>query len=101
VGRPRCSRIARTPPAARTRAEREGTPASFILANAQDHAFAPASFDMIISRFGVMFFDDFVQAFTNLRRAAKDDYRCLLDGQRPSGDAQVGAILLNPRSRTR
>ncbi len=56
---------------------------------------------MIISRFGVMFFDDFVQAFTNLRRAAKDDYRCLLDGQRPSGDAQVGAILLNPRSRTR
>ncbi|HZH14283.1 MAG TPA: class I SAM-dependent methyltransferase [Archangium sp.] len=59
--------------AARSRAEREGTPASFIRANAQDHAFEPASFDMIISRFGVMFFDDFVQAFANLRRAAKDD----------------------------
>jgi ubiquinone/menaquinone biosynthesis C-methylase UbiE len=59
--------------AARARAEREGTPASFIRANAQDHAFEPASFDMIISRFGVMFFDDFVQAFANLRRAAKDD----------------------------
>lgn len=58
--------------AARARAEREGTPASFIRANAQDHAFEPASFDMIISRFGVMFFDDFVQAFANLRRAAKD-----------------------------
>jgi len=59
--------------AARARAEREGTPASFIRANAQDHAFEPASFDMIISRFGVMFFDDFVHAFANLRRAAKDD----------------------------
>jgi ubiquinone/menaquinone biosynthesis C-methylase UbiE len=59
--------------AARARAEREGTPASFILANAQDHAFEPASFDIIISRFGVMFFDDFVRAFANLRRAATDN----------------------------
>lgn len=59
--------------AARARAEREGTPARFIRANAQDHAFEPASFDLIISRFGVMFFDDSVQAFANLRRAAKDD----------------------------
>ncbi|WP_257450187.1 class I SAM-dependent methyltransferase [Archangium lipolyticum] len=59
--------------AAQARAEREGTPASFIRANAQNHAFEPASFDMIISRFGVMFFDDSVRAFANLRRAAKDD----------------------------
>lgn len=59
--------------AARARAERESTPASFIRANAQDHAFEPASFDVIISRFGVMFFDDSVRAFANLRRAAKDD----------------------------
>jgi ubiquinone/menaquinone biosynthesis C-methylase UbiE len=59
--------------AARARAERESTPASFIRANAQDHAFEPAGFDMIISRFGVMFFDDFVRAFANLRRAAKPD----------------------------
>ena len=59
--------------AARARAEREGTPASFICADAQTHAFEPASFDMIISRFGVMFFDDSVRAFANLRRAATDD----------------------------
>jgi ubiquinone/menaquinone biosynthesis C-methylase UbiE len=65
--------------AARARAERESTPASFILANAQNHAFEPAVFDMIISRFGVMFFDDFVQAFANLRRAARDNaqLRCV------------------------
>ena len=57
--------------AARARAERERASASFILANAQNHAFEPASFDMIISRFGVMFFDDSVRAFTNMRRASE------------------------------
>ncbi|MFF4800765.1 class I SAM-dependent methyltransferase [Streptomyces sp. NPDC001351] len=58
--------------AARARAEREGAPASFVLADAQDHAFRPAAFDAVVSRFGVMFFKDSVRAFTNLRRAAKD-----------------------------
>src|SRR5437868_4467166 len=59
--------------AARARAEREiDTRASFIRADAQTQAFEPASFDMIISRFGVMFFDDAVGAFANLRRAARD-----------------------------
>jgi SAM-dependent methyltransferase len=58
---------------ARARAEREGTPASFIRADAQSHAFERASFGMIISRFGVMFFDDSVRAFANLRSAATDD----------------------------
>ncbi|MBN8465296.1 class I SAM-dependent methyltransferase [Corallococcus exiguus] len=59
--------------AARARAEHEGTPARFIRANAQLHAFEPASFDMIISRFGVMFFEDPVRAFANLRHAARND----------------------------
>lgn len=58
--------------AARARAEREGTPVEFILADAQTHVFAPASLDMIISRFGVMFFGDPVRAFANLRRASAD-----------------------------
>ncbi|NPT57893.1 class I SAM-dependent methyltransferase [Paraburkholderia elongata] len=57
---------------AQTRAEREGSTASFICADAQTYAFAPASFDRIMSRFGVMFFDDSVAAFANLRRAASD-----------------------------
>jgi SAM-dependent methyltransferase len=59
--------------AARARAEREHVAAHFICANAQEHAFEPASADMIISRFGVMFFDDPVRAFANLRRAATDE----------------------------
>jgi len=58
--------------AARARAERESAPATFIRADAQSYAFEAASFDMIISRFGVMFFDDFTRAFANLRRAARD-----------------------------
>lgn len=58
---------------ARTRAERAGLPASFIRADAQTYTFEPAAFEMIVSRFGVMFFDDAVRAFENLRRAAAND----------------------------
>src|SRR5436190_19499957 len=52
--------------AARARAEREDQAAEFVLADAQEHAFEPESFEMIISRFGVMFFDDPFCAFNNL-----------------------------------
>ena len=58
---------------ARTRAGRTGARATFIRADAQTHAFEPAAFDMILSRFGVMFFEDPVRAFTNLRRAVTSD----------------------------
>jgi SAM-dependent methyltransferase len=54
---------------AKQRAELASVPPRFLCADAQTHAFEPASFDMIVSRFGVMFFDDSVRAFTNLRRA--------------------------------
>jgi SAM-dependent methyltransferase len=59
--------------AARARADRERTAADFVCANAEVHAFEPASVDMIVSRFGVMFFDDPVRAFANLKRAARAD----------------------------
>lgn len=58
--------------AARARAAREALPASFVRADAQVHAFEAASFDVIVSRFGVMFFDDSIRAFANLRRAATE-----------------------------
>lgn len=57
---------------ARERAERENSRASFIVASAETHEFEPESFDTVISRFGVMFFDDPVRAFQNLRQAAKE-----------------------------
>ena len=52
---------------------RAGNHVSFVRADAQTHTFAPAGFDMVISRFGVMFFDDPVHAFENLRRATADE----------------------------
>jgi len=65
--------------AARARAERERLRATFICANAQEHAFDPGRVDVVISRFGVMFFDDPVRAFANLRRAGRSgaELRCI------------------------
>lgn len=53
-------------------ADKEGLAARFLCADAQTHVFAAGAFDWVISRFGVLFFDDPVRAFTNLRRAAGD-----------------------------
>jgi SAM-dependent methyltransferase len=44
---------------------------SLVLADAQTYRFEPASFDLAISRFGVMFFADPVAAFANLCAAIK------------------------------
>lgn len=44
-------------------------------ADAQTCAFAPASVDLVFSRFGVMFFADPAAAFANLRRALRPDGR--------------------------
>lgn len=58
---------------ARLRAQREGSAATFVCGDAEVHPFEPARFDLVVSRFGVMFFDDTVRAFSNLRRAARAD----------------------------
>jgi SAM-dependent methyltransferase len=42
-----------------------------LLADAQTHAFPPASFDLLTSRFGVMFFADPAAAFRNLAGALR------------------------------
>ncbi|KYF79339.1 SAM-dependent methyltransferase [Sorangium cellulosum] len=58
--------------AARARAAAEGlASAAFVQADAQTHGFEPDHFDAVISRFGVMFFDDPAAAFANIRRAAR------------------------------
>jgi len=57
--------------AARGRAARAGASAVFIVADAETYPLERASFDAVISRFGVMFFGDPVAAFTNLRGAAR------------------------------
>lgn len=55
--------------AAKAHATKDGGNAEFLQADAQTHRFEPESFDAVISRFGVMFFDDPEAAFANLRRA--------------------------------
>jgi ubiquinone/menaquinone biosynthesis C-methylase UbiE len=60
---------------ANQRAALENAPPRFLCADAQTYAFDAASFDMIVSRFGTMFFDDSVHAFANLRRAATSGAR--------------------------
>jgi SAM-dependent methyltransferase len=42
---------------------------NYLQADAQTYDFGPQKFDLLASRFGVMFFDDPIAAFTNLRSA--------------------------------
>lgn len=51
------------------------TNVSFERADAQTFGFAPASFDLAVSSFGVMFFDDPVAAFTNIAGALRPNGR--------------------------
>jgi ubiquinone/menaquinone biosynthesis C-methylase UbiE len=50
-------------------------PVDFVLADATVYPFDPASFDLLVSRFGVMFFAEPVRSFANLRRALKPSGR--------------------------
>lgn len=57
----------------------------FVLADAAAHPLPPASFDLLLSRFGVMFFADPVGAFANLRRGHADGGRlCFVCWQTPA-----------------
>ena len=49
--------------------------ATLLRADAATHPFAPATVDLAFSRFGVMFFDDSVAAFANVRRALTSNGR--------------------------
>ena len=61
---------------ARDRAREAGLAnASFIEGDAQVYPFEPRCFDVVISRFGVMFFADPVSAFANLRAATRPQGR--------------------------
>lgn len=61
---------------ARERAQQAGLGhVGFEQTDAQVHPFEPGSFDAVISRFGVMFFDDPRAAFTNLQKALRQGGR--------------------------
>ena len=50
-------------------------PVEFVLADATVYPFEPASFDLLASRFGVMFFAEPVLSFANMRRALRPSGR--------------------------
>jgi SAM-dependent methyltransferase len=50
-------------------------PVEFVLADATVYPFDPASFDLVASRFGVMFFAEPALSFANLRRALRPSGR--------------------------
>ena len=52
-----------------------GAPIQFVEADVQTHAFEPERYDVVFSRFGVMFFEDPVAAFTNIRSAMRASAR--------------------------
>nr|NIP77423.1 methyltransferase domain-containing protein [Xanthomonadales bacterium] len=77
--------------------------AAFIVGDAQNHPFEVATFDALLSRFGCMFFDEPVAAFTNLRRALMPGARAVLLAWRAMAmnpwaavPTQVGAEVLGP-----
>jgi len=49
----------------------KGAPVDFALADATVYPFDPESFDLLVSRFGVMFFAEPAVSFANLRRALR------------------------------
>lgn len=74
---------------ARERARQAGAgQVQFELCDAQTHPFAARTFDLVISRFGSMFFEDFSAAFSNLARALKPGGRLAI--------ATWGEIPANP-----
>jgi SAM-dependent methyltransferase len=95
----------------------------FEVADAQTHTFPPAGFELVMSRFGTMFFADPAEAFTNLARATRPGGRlvmivwqeravnawaaplidAMLDGVSPATgeDGDGGAFSLADRDATR
>ena len=58
---------------AETRAREINSSAAFLEADAAQHDFSAMRFDLLFSRFGVMFFDNPFYAFKNLRKAMRVD----------------------------
>jgi SAM-dependent methyltransferase len=66
--------------------------ARFVVGDATTHPFEAASFDLVFSRFGVMFFADPVAAFKNLRRAMKSSGRLVFICWRTPAENPWGSV---------
>src|SRR5947207_15665723 len=70
--------------------------ASFRQGDAQVEPLEPASFDTVISRFGVMFFADPVAAFAHIRSAPRAGTRTIFAYSRPPAPTQADEDLRWP-----
>lgn len=77
------------------RADAEALETSFIVGDIQDLPFADASFDRVLSVFGLIFASDADRAFAELRRVLAPEGRGLLSVWVPSGaiDAMAGVLM--------
>jgi ubiquinone/menaquinone biosynthesis C-methylase UbiE len=67
---------------------------TLVVADAQTHDFGQGAFDVVISRFGVMFFADTVAAFANLARSLRPGGRLSIVVPRaPQDDPWISTIL--------
>ncbi|MEZ5922045.1 MAG: class I SAM-dependent methyltransferase [Parvularculaceae bacterium] len=86
--------------AALERAEAEGhLNVSMINADAARVKLQPRAYDIITSRFGVMFFDDPVAAFKNLRRALKEDGRLCIAVWAPPSENEWASLVIGGLSK--
>jgi SAM-dependent methyltransferase len=61
--------------------------------DAQVHPFPEAAYDVMLSRFGIMFFSDPVAAFGNIHRAVRPGGRLAFLCMRGMADHELGAVL--------
>lgn len=66
--------------------------ASFVVGDAATHTFQSAHYDLVFSRFGVMFFADPVAAFRNIRRALKPQGRLVFIAWRTPQENPWGTV---------
>jgi SAM-dependent methyltransferase len=71
-----------------------GRQVDFLEADASTHAFPPESFDLLFSRFGVMFFDDPTAAFANLYQALQPGAKLAFSCWQPLQENQWAMVPL-------
>jgi len=74
------------------RASRAGVQADFVWADASRHPFLPGTFDLLVSRLGVMFFDHPIAAFARLRETLRAGGRCVFLAWRSAAENEGVAL---------
>jgi SAM-dependent methyltransferase len=70
-------------------------PISWISADAAAHAFTPSHHHVVISRFGVLFFEDPVAGFANLRRTTRPDGRLVVAVWQPRDASEFPSLAID------